>query len=213
MDNERMPAFHNIIGQPLKLNPDFSTRFKYDTWKISDSYFGGQSYPLPEYRPSFRERYEWGELPILILKDERMGCSIRWMTAVGNLDYDYFLPIFFDGLREECLPYSIAAYVALQEMLNEGGKKIVQALPFVIPSLSETLYGQNKETIGKALIALQHLYEKTGPALWPYYNKFIPILNHLKLQSEYKEIRIRPRQSTRSAFDCLVLETLALLKS
>ncbi|XP_023235536.1 parkin coregulated gene protein homolog isoform X2 [Centruroides sculpturatus] len=142
-----------------------------------------------------------------------MGCSIRWLTPVGNLDYDYFLPIFFDGLREECLPYSIAAYIGLQEMLNEGGNKVVQALPFVIPSLSETLYGQNKETISKALIALQHLYEKTGPALWPYYNKFIPILNHLKLQSEYKETRIHPRQSTRSAFDYLVLETLALLKS
>ena len=56
----------------------------------------------------FRRFYERGDLPIAV--DHRASKNaIRWKVDITKLDYHYYLPIFFDGIREKEEPYRFLA--------------------------------------------------------------------------------------------------------
>lgn len=51
----------------------------------------------------FRKLYDRGDLPIKLV--HKYQNEILWTLTPDRLDYKYFLPIFFDGLREKMNPY------------------------------------------------------------------------------------------------------------
>jgi hypothetical protein len=56
----------------------------------------------------FRRYYERGDLPVSI---EHGGIKnrVHWKIDLEKLDFHHYLPIFFDGLREVEVPYSVLA--------------------------------------------------------------------------------------------------------
>jgi hypothetical protein len=45
--------------------------------------------------------YDRGDLPIQLDHGGGQFHRIRWKVPFDQLDYEHFLPIFFDGLREK----------------------------------------------------------------------------------------------------------------
>ena len=78
--------------------------------------------PRAPARSTFRQSYDRGDFPISLKHDGR-GNRISWKVRTGmmvvvvmvtmwwcqvpleSLDYHYYLPLFFDGLRETQHPY------------------------------------------------------------------------------------------------------------
>ena len=56
-----------------------------------------------------------------------------------NLDYHYYLPLLFDGLRETKHPYVFIATNGIEDLLSKGGsKKILPVVPqLIIPIKSK----------------------------------------------------------------------------
>ena len=60
--------------------------------------------PRAPARSTFRQSYDRGDFPISLKHDGR-GNRITWKVPLESLDYHYYLPLFFDGLRETQHPY------------------------------------------------------------------------------------------------------------
>jgi len=56
----------------------------------------------------FRKFYDRGDLP-LYMEHTASGCKLKWKMKPGELDYHYYLPKFFDGIREKEEPYRFMA--------------------------------------------------------------------------------------------------------
>jgi hypothetical protein len=67
--------------------------------------------------------YERGDLPIQI---DHGGVANRlaWKVEIQKLDFHHYLPIFFDGLREQELPYAFVAEQGVMDMLEAGAHKV-----------------------------------------------------------------------------------------
>ena len=67
--------------------------------------------------------YERGDLPIQIDHGGVVN-RLAWKVEIQKLDFHHYLPIFFDGLREQDFPY---AFVAEQGTIilssNESSEK------------------------------------------------------------------------------------------
>ena len=79
----------------------------------------------------FRRFYDRGDLPIIL--EHRTGENgIHWKYKPEELDYHHFLPIFFEGLRETVEPYQLLAKQGIYDMLEKGGRKILDVIPQLI---------------------------------------------------------------------------------
>jgi hypothetical protein len=58
--------------------------------------------------------------------------KIIWKLEPELLDYHLYLPIFFEGLRENEEPYKFLATKGCDELLDRGGSKILAVLPQLI---------------------------------------------------------------------------------
>jgi len=56
----------------------------------------------------FRKFYERGDLP-LYMEHTASGCKLKWKIKPSELDYHFYLPKFFDGIREKEEPYRFLA--------------------------------------------------------------------------------------------------------
>ena len=78
--------------------------------------------PRAPARSTFRQSYDRGDFPISLKHDgrgNRISWKVRtvmvvmvviltmwwWQVPLESLDYHYYLPLFFDGLRETQHPY------------------------------------------------------------------------------------------------------------
>ena len=63
-------------------------------------------------------------------------------VPIETLDYAYYLPLLFDGLRETEHPYVFFATHGIEDLLSKGGsKKILPVVPLlIIPIKSNTKY-------------------------------------------------------------------------
>jgi hypothetical protein len=70
-----------------------------------------------------RRFYERGDLPIQI---DHGGVANRlaWKVEIQKLDFHHYLPIFFDGLREQEMPYAFVAEQGVMDMLEAGAHKV-----------------------------------------------------------------------------------------
>ena len=105
--------------------------------------------PRAPARSTFRQSYDRGDFPISLKHDGR-GNRISWKVPLESLDYHYYLPLFFDGLRETQHPYVFFAVQVqsvslcppltagsllqgIDDLLARGGsKKILPVIPQLI---------------------------------------------------------------------------------
>ncbi len=80
---------------------------------------------------NFRRVYDVGDLPVQ-LNHGHQGGKLLWKTKVSQLNYNHYLPIFFEGLREKQDPYRYIAVQGTFDMLEEGGANIGKVIPQLI---------------------------------------------------------------------------------
>uniref|UniRef100_A0A0K6SA75 Uncharacterized protein n=1 Tax=Chromera velia CCMP2878 TaxID=1169474 RepID=A0A0K6SA75_9ALVE len=160
----------------------------------------------------FRRFYDRGDLPIRV---DHRGCGnlIKWrIEAIDKLDYHHYLPIFFDGLREKDDPYR---FLAVYDMLNKGGAKILPVVPQLIIPIKTALNTRDAEIITTTLKVLQALVlsaDMVGEALVPYYRQILPIFNLYKNCNKNVGDFIDYGQRKRLNLGELIEETLELFE-
>ncbi|KAI4501558.1 hypothetical protein M0802_003435 [Mischocyttarus mexicanus] len=130
----------------------------------------------------FRKYYERGVFPIS-LENDASGLKINWKEDISNLDFHYYLPLFFDGLTEEEQPYKHIVEQCISDMLDHGGPKILPVIPKLIIPIKNALNTKIPKIMCSTMRVLQHLIrsaDNIGEALIPYFRQILPILNLLK---------------------------------
>lgn len=164
----------------------------------------------------FRRQYDRGDLPVSIAHGSHP--SVMWKVDVEKLDYHYYLPIFFDGIRETEEPYMFLARQGCLDLLERGGPKILPTIPQLIIPIKTALNTRHPDIICATLRILQQLVvsgELIGEALVPYYRQILPILNLFK-NSHKKTARSDAMdfgQRKRDDVGDMVNETLQLLET
>lgn len=133
-----------------------------------------------------RRFYERGDLPIQI---DHGGVANRlaWKVEIQKLDFHHYLPIFFDGLREQEMPYSFVAEQGVMDMLEAGAHKVLPVIPQLIIPIKTALNTREPQVIVKILKIINKLVNcdvaisggagLIGQALVPYYRQILPVLN------------------------------------
>lgn len=75
--------------------------------------------------------YDRGDIPI---KMEYLtgGNKISWTVDLDKIDYNVYLPLFFDGLSETKHPYKTYARQGVYDLINFGGEKVYPVIPQLI---------------------------------------------------------------------------------
>lgn len=161
----------------------------------------------------FRNHYERGDLPLSIR--QATSRSLLWRVNVNSLDYHYYLPIFFDGLRELEEPFCFVALQGCYDLLEKGGPKILPTIPQLIVPIKTALNTRHPTVIVNVLKVIQKLVvsaDYVGQALVPYYRQILPIFNLYKNRNKNLGDRIDFSQVKRRNISDLVNETLNLLE-
>lgn len=160
-----------------------------------------------------RNHYERGDLPLSI--QQSTSRSLLWRVNINTLDYHYFLPIFFDGLRELEEPFCFVALQGCYDLLEKGGSKILPTIPQLILPIKTALNTRHPTVIVNVLKVIQKLIvsaDYVGQALVPYYRQLLPIFNLYKNRNRNLGDRIDYSQVKRQNISDLVNETLNLLE-
>ncbi len=127
----------------------------------------------------FRLHYDRGDLPVLV-KHER-GTSIKWKDEnFDKFNYQLYLPIFVDGIREVVDPYRFIAIRGTFDLLDHIKDNVVKVIPQLIIPLKTALNTRDVDIIAVALKVIQKLVTSSdlaGEALVPYYRQLLPIFN------------------------------------
>jgi hypothetical protein len=70
-------------------------------------------------------------------------------VEISKLDFHHYLPLFFDGLREQEEPYRFLAREGVFDMLDHGGSKILPVIPQLIIPIKNAL---NTRCVGGSLV-------------------------------------------------------------
>tara|TARA_B100001758_G_scaffold181424_1_gene158131 strand:+ start:69 stop:860 length:792 start_codon:yes stop_codon:yes gene_type:complete len=163
----------------------------------------------------FRKVYENGDLPVAVSTGTKN--EIAWkVERVDKLDYHHYLPIFWDGVRENEEPYRFLAVKGVEDMLKAGGQKILPVIPQLIVPIKTALNTRDPAVVCIVLQLLQKLVvsaDMVGEALVPYYRQILPILNLFKNKNVNVGDAIDYGQRKRTCIGELVLETLQLFET
>jgi len=169
----------------------------------------------PAAPTEFRRFYERGDLPIAV-EHRAGGNKIQWKVEIEKLDYKHYLPIFFDGLRENEEPYKFLAREGVFNMLEKGGsEKILPVIPLLIIPIKSAFNTRNPEIVCHLLHVLQRLVvsgEMIGEALVPYYRQILPMFNLFKTKNLNIGDSIDYGQRKAQNIGDLVQETLELFE-
>jgi len=163
----------------------------------------------------FRKFYDRGDLPIQVFHGA-VGGKIAWKVDIEKLDYHHYLPIFFDGAREQEDPYRFLAVQGVYDMLERGGPKILPVVPQLIIPIKTALNTRNPIimcTILKILQALVKSADMIGEALVPYYRQVLPVLNIYKANNLNLGDGFDYSQRKRLNLGELIHETLEILET
>lgn len=98
----------------------------------------------------FRLYYDRGDLPILV--EHERGTKIKWKDpSFEKFNYQLYLPIFFDGIREKVEPYRFLAIQGTFDLLDHVKDNVVKVIPQLILPLKAALNTRDIEIIGVAL--------------------------------------------------------------
>ncbi|CAM6082602.1 unnamed protein product [Calypogeia fissa] len=162
----------------------------------------------------FRKFYERGDLPLAI---EHSGSknTINWKVEVSKLDYHYYLPVFFDGIREKEEPYRFLAVKGVEDLLKVGEGKILPVIPQLIVPIKTALNTRDPAVINITLQLLCKLVESeemVGESLVPYYRQLLPIMNIFKNNIDNVGDAIDYAQQKKACVGELVQKTLELFE-
>jgi len=168
----------------------------------------------PTQATEFRLFYDRGDLPLQVAFD---GASrkVQWKVNFDKLDYHHYLPIFFDGIREQQEPYKFLARQGTYDLLAKGGQKILSVIPQLIIPIKTALNTRDQEIICEILKTLQKLVvsgDMIGEALVPYYRQILPVFNLMKTKNLNIGDSIDYGQQKRSNIGDLIDETLELFE-
>jgi len=162
----------------------------------------------------FRRFYDRGDIPIQVAF-EGSTRKVQWKVDFNKLDYHHYLPIFFDGIREQQEPYKFLARSGTYDLLTSGGSKILAVIPQLIIPIKTALNTRDSETVCEMLKVLQCLVQSgdmIGEALVPYYRQILPVFNLLKNKNSNIGDRIDYSQQKRANVGDLISETLELFE-
>jgi hypothetical protein len=144
----------------------------------------------------FRRFYDRGDLPLQVAFDGAQR-KVQWKVNFDKLDYHHYLPIFFDGIREQQEPYKFLARQGTYDLLAKGGAKILSVIPQLIIPVKTALNTRDDEIVCEMLKVLQKLVvsgKMIGEALVPYYRQILPVFNLLKNKNRQStDIMLQPR--------------------
>ena len=132
---------------------------------------------IPSVPQSFLpNRYVRGELPCTI-EHGANGNFLSWACPLENLDFEYYLPIFFDGLQCKEYPVCFLARQGVEDMLfwarNEPNK-VRNCMKNLIRPLRNALSIHDTDVILGTLKAIQHIIKAhCATELVPYCKQFI----------------------------------------
>jgi len=162
----------------------------------------------------FRRFYDRGDLPLQVAFDGAQR-KVQWKVNFDKLDYHHYLPIFFDGIREQVEPYKFLARQGTYDLLAKGGPKILSVIPQLIIPIKTALNTRDHEIVCEKLKVLQKLVvsgDMIGEALVPYYRQILPVFNLLKNKNVNIGDMIDYSQQKRANVGDLIEETLELFE-
>jgi len=167
-----------------------------------------------EKQTEFRRFYDRGDLPLQVAFDGAQR-KVQWKVNFDKLDYHHYLPIFFDGIREQDEPYKFLARQGTYDLLAKGGAKILSVIPQLIIPIKTALNTRDPEIVCEMLKVLQKLVvsgKMIGEALVPYYRQILPVFNLLKNKNLNIGDKIDYSQQKRQNVGDLIDETLELFE-
>jgi len=130
----------------------------------------------------FPVRYNRGELPCSV-EHTAAGYALTWVCPLQTLDYDHYLPIFFDGIRATEQPYKFLARQGVRELLEAARgypERVLPCLPEVVAGLRRALDTRDPPVLLAALGCVEELVgcnAGVGEALVPYYRQLLSVMN------------------------------------
>jgi hypothetical protein len=98
----------------------------------------------------FRLHYDRGDLPVLVQHEK--GTSIKWKDPTfEKFNFQLYLPIFVDGIREKTDPYRFLAIQGTFDLLDKVKDSVVKVIPQLILPLKAALNTRDVDIIGVAL--------------------------------------------------------------
>lgn len=158
--------------------------------------------------------YDRGDLPIAV-KHCPQENEISWRVPCDKLDYHYYLPIFFDGLKERQYPYDFFARRGILDLVEAGPRRVVAVLPQLVFFIKEALSTREPAVVGTTLKVLQTMLkadDRLGQALVPYYRQILPTFNLLKSWNKSTGDAMDYSQKTRGNVGDLINETLEMME-
>ena len=132
-------------------------------------------------------RYTRGELPCTI-EHGLSGQYLSWAAPLDNLDYEYYLPIFFDGLQCKENPARFIARQGIDDLIYAARgypERIIPCIKNLVRPIRNALSKFDTEILLGVLKALQLLVTSNvgvGQALLPYSKQFLaPIASVLDM--------------------------------
>ncbi|KAG0558572.1 hypothetical protein M758_10G036100 [Ceratodon purpureus] len=162
----------------------------------------------------FRKCYQRGDLPLQV-DHNHTRLQINWKVDVAKVDYHFFLPLFFDGVRETEDPYRFLAVKGCEDLLKAGEGKILPVVPQLIVPIKNALNTRDPIVIGVTLqlmIKLVQSEEMIGESLVPYYRQLLPILNIFRNNTLNIGDAIDYAQQKKTTLGDLVLATLEIFE-
>ncbi|XP_037545073.1 parkin coregulated gene protein [Nematolebias whitei] len=162
---------------------------------------------------NFRKCYERGELPVFLVHDSKG--SIKWKVDFDNIDYDHYLPLFFDGLCETAHPYESFARQGVHDLLDHGGPRILPVIPKLIIPIRNALNTRNHQVMCTTIKVLQHLMvstDRAGEALVPYFRQILTVFNIFKNKNKNLGDAIDCSHMRRENIADLIQETLQMFE-
>eukprot|EP00095_Tigriopus_kingsejongensis_P000956 maker-scaffold83_size396513-snap-gene-0.14 protein:Tk00956 transcript:maker-scaffold83_size396513-snap-gene-0.14-mRNA-1 annotation:"flagellar basal body pacrg-like protein" len=154
---------------------------------------------------TFRRAYSRGDFPLVLTHTNR-GCKLSWKVPVESLDYHYYLPLLFDGLRETQHPYVFLSVNGIEDLLAKGGsKKILPVVPqLIIPIkwVSSAIRVWAQAMLGEMIQSAQ--------SNLPSYAMLLPATcdqSHMTLLSHSRQIVVLPPPSSQGMDRQVALNT------
>jgi len=162
----------------------------------------------------FRLHYDRGDLPILVQHEK--GTSIKWKDPnFEKFNFQLYLPIFIDGIREKTDPYRFLAIQGTFDLLDHVKDNVVKVIPQLILPLKAALNTRDAEIIAVALKVIGRLVTSSdlaGEALVPYYRQLLPVFNLYKNQNLNLGDGIDYGQRKKKNLGDLIQETLEIME-
>lgn len=170
---------------------------------------------------NFRRMYERGDMPLRIAGGVHK--FVRWHVGevpkgsskvapsfhaaggpeyeeakarfLAQLDYTVWLPLVFEGIREQTDPCRFLAVTAIKDLLDAGTyEKVAPVVPLLVMPLREALNTREPNTVRRAIDAMRLLVRvpadpasgaRVGEALAPYFRHFLPMFNLFKSNASF----------------------------